>query len=484
MVSSAPSGIIEWWPGLLAIASVTAATAASVHAILRKTDTRATVAWVGVIWLAPLIGSLFYLLLGINRIQRRALALREALPPLEGVRNLAAFHPESLEPFIPESLRPLSRLSNRVARQPLLGGNAIHPLRNGDEAYPAMLDAIDSASTSLTLSTYLFRCDDTGREFVDALEKAVKRGVAVRVLIDAVGLRYSLPTIDQPLRQAGVPTARFMPPRLPWMLPFMNLRNHRKLLVADGTRGFVGGLNIAEGNRHARKPAHPISDLHFEMEGPVVSELQSVFAEDWLFAMGEQLDTKRFFPRPRTPGASLARALPDGPDERFDTIRQVMVGALSLARKRVRVMTPYFLPDATLQDALITAALRGVRVDVVIPAHNNLPLVAWACEAQLGQLIRWGVNVWLGDGHFDHTKLLVVDGEWCLVGSANWDPRSLSLNFECNVEFYDNWIAGEMESLVDARIDQARVLTVDAMAAWTLPRRLRNGIARLFTPYL
>lgn len=482
--TAATSSLDGWFAVLLALVSITAALTASIHAILNKSDNRATVAWVGVIWLAPLLGSLFYLLLGINRIHRRASALRHGLPRVAGETDLAEYQPSRLDPFIPESLRPLSRLANRVASQPLLGGNAVRPLRNGDEAYPAMLAAIESAHLSITLSTYIFNRDDTGREFVDALSRAVARGVAVRVLVDAVGLRYSTPTIRPLLEQARVPNARFMPPRLPWKLPFLNLRSHRKLLVVDGNQGFVGGINIAENNQLRRTPRHPVRDLHFSIEGPVVSELQEVFAEDWLFTTSERLEGATFFPPPSSPGASLARALPDGPDERFDTLRQVISGAISLARSHVRIMTPYFLPDATLQDALATAALRGVQVDVILPEENNLPVVTWACEAQLAHMLRWGVNIWLAPPPFDHSKLLTVDGEWSLIGSANWDPRSLSLNFECNVECYDNWLAGELDAAFDARQEASRALCLDDIAGFSLGRRLRNGVARLLTPYL
>jgi len=473
-----------WLPLVLALTSLSAALVASTHVILKKSDNRAAVAWVGVIWLAPLLGSLLYLLLGINRIKRRARVLREPLARIQGQENLQAFLPDVLEQFVPAELRPLSRLSNTVAHQPILGGNRIRPLYNGNQAYPRMLDAITSARHSISLSSYIFGNDNTGREFVDALSAAVRRGVEVRVLIDAVGLRYSVPSIVGRLNQAKVPMARFMPSRLPWALPFMNLRNHRKILVVDGRKGFVGGMNIAEGNRLDRKPSHPIRDLHFDIEGPVVSELQAVFCEDWQFAANEMLSGERWFPKPQTPGASLSRVLADGPDERFDTIRQVISGALSVARSRIRIMTPYFLPDATLQDALTTAALRGVKVDIILPAKNNLAPVAWASEAQLPKLLRWGVRVWFSDGYFDHSKLFTMDGQWAMIGSANWDPRSLSLNFECNVECYDELLVQELDRHFEQCLATAHERTFADLMRLSIARKFRNGLARLFTPYL
>nr|WP_301288363.1 phospholipase D-like domain-containing protein [Natronospira proteinivora] len=457
---------------------------ASGHAILYKNDNRATVAWVGVIWLAPLLGSLLYLLLGINRIRRRAHALRGTLPRIQGERDLDAYLPNVLEQFVPQSLLPLSRLSNRVARQPLLGGNTLTVLHNGDQAYPAMLTAIRSARESITLSTYIFNRDRVGREFVDALSEARQRGVAIRVLVDAVGLRYSMPSIEGLLKRDSIPTAKFMPARLPWLVRFMNLRNHRKLLVVDGHKGFIGGMNIAAGNVLDETTHHPIRDIHFEVEGPVVSEMQAVFAEDWLFAVGEDLRHRAFFPIPRTPGASLARIVADGPDENYDTLRQILLGALNAAQHRIAIMTPYFLPDASLQDALGAAALRGVQVDVILPEKNNLSLVSWAIEAQLAPMMRWGVQFHFRPGPFDHSKLFTVDGQWAMIGSANWDPRSLSLNFECNLECYDEWFVQSLESHFRDCLVESQAVDSTWQKRFTLARRLRNGLARLLTPYL
>jgi cardiolipin synthase A/B len=224
---------------LAAVLGFVLATVLSGHAILNKQDTRATVAWVGVIWLAPIVGSLLYLLLGINRIHRRASQKRSGMVRRQGESDLVAFTPDALEQFVPDDMKPLSRLSSRVSRQPLLAGNRVEPLADGESFYPRMLAAIRGAQRSIGLSTYIFNRDPTGLEFADALAAAVKRGVEVRVLVDSVGLRYSIPSIERVLRRARVPMAQFMPTRMPWALPFMNLRNHRKILVVDGRSGFL-----------------------------------------------------------------------------------------------------------------------------------------------------------------------------------------------------------------------------------------------------
>ncbi len=469
---------------LLGVLYFGAAVAASVHTILFKQDSRGAVAWVGVIWLVPLVGPLLYLIFGINRIRRRATELRGDLPRVYQQPSLRVHEPTRAEPLLPEYLQPLARLSDAVSDQPLLAGNRIRPLLNGDAAYPRMLEAIEQARHTITLSTYIFSNDAVGRDFIRALGRAVERGVAVRVLVDAVGLRYSFPSIIRQLRLKRVPYARFMPTRTPLGMPFLNLRNHRKTLVVDGALGFTGGMNIAAGNCVATAPRHPIRDIHFQVEGPVVSELQAVFAQDWHFACREWLEGPLWFPEPLTAGESLARVVVDGPDESFDTLRQLFAGALSVARSHVRIVTPYFLPDLTLQDALKTAALRGVRVDVVLPQRNNLPVVDWACRGQLESLLRWGVHVWFSPREFDHSKLFTLDGHWSMVGSANWDPRSLSLNFECNLECYDVPLTRQLEALIDERLAEAREHTLACQRGAALPAKLRNGMARLLSPYL
>ena len=462
----------------------TAAVIASGHVILRKEDSRAAVAWVGVIWLVPLVGPALYLIFGINRIRRRATELRGDLPRFDQGVAVQAYRPEVLADYLPQHMQPLVRLSDWVSRQPLVYGNRLTPLINGDEAYPRMLEAIAGARHSITLSTYIFNNDAVGRDFARSLGAAVRRGAAVRVLVDAVGLRYSFPSIAWQLRREGVPFARFMPTRTPLGMPFLNLRNHRKLLVVDGTLGFTGGINIAAGNCTENRPRHPIRDLHFRVEGPVVSELQAVFAEDWAFARGERLTGTQWFPEPEAPGKTLSRVIPDGPDETQDTLRQIIIGALSVAREHVRVMTPYFLPDLTVQDALKTAALKGVTVDVLLPLKSNLRLVDWACRGQLEGLLKWGVRIWHSSGDFDHGKLFTVDGQWCMIGSANWDPRSLRLNFECNLECYDACFTQALESMLDRCRGRAGELTLAHLRSEGLPSRLRNGVARLLSPYL
>jgi cardiolipin synthase A/B len=477
----------QLWPYIAGLVVAGAAVAASVHAIMNKRNVGSAVAWVGLILLSPVVGALLYLFFGINRIHRRASALREHTARYRLTASLPSVTVEQLRAHLgpeAEHFTMIGRLAERITERPLLQGNRIEPLFDGDQAYPAMLEAIGGARESVTLATYIFDNDRAGRAFRDALAAAVRRGVQVRVLIDAVGARYSFPSMVRDLRRAGVTVARFLPAALHWRMPYFNLRNHRKILVVDGRIGFTGGINIREGHWLSLEPGHPVHDLHFRVEGPVVAELQEVFGEDWTFTAREALFGPRWFPPLEAAGSMIARGISDGPDIDFEKLPSILLGALGSARSSVRIITPYFVPDPNLTTALTLAALRGVEVEILLPERNNLVLVQWASTAHWESLLAKGCRIFVSPPPFDHSKLMVVDGGWSLLGSANWDPRSLQLNFEFNVECYDAGFGGRMDGWLRERIAAAREVTLDDVRGRPRLIRLRDGLARLLSPYL
>ena len=472
----------RFWPHLAAAFDFLAALLASVHALLNKRDSRAATLWLGLIWFLPLFGPILYLTLGVNRIRRRALTLavhKTFSRPIP--ENLGEPHHEGAE-----HLKLLARTVSHVVAQPLTAGNKIEPLVNGDAAFPAMLAAVEFARKSVTLCTYIFDNDASGRQFGAALARAAARGVAVRVLIDAAGTRYSWPPITHRLRHAKIQFAKFLPASLftPWRVATINLRNHRKSLIVDGTIAFTGGMNIRHGNVLTDKPKSPVQDLHFRVEGPFVAQLQEAFANDWTFTSGEVLDGDLWFPKLNTVGNVIARAITDGPDVDFEKWRWTLLAALGEAQTSIQILTPYFLPDNALITALNLASLRGVRVDIILPAKNNLPFVHWASRAMWWQVLERGCHIWLTPPPFDHSKLMIVDGHWVSFGSANWDARSLRLNFELNVECYGRDFAQEMEKVVTKKTSAAREVTLAEVDKRSLPVKLRDAIARLFSPYL
>lgn len=476
------------WPHVVAWGIVGLSLLASIHAILVKRDTRSAIGWVGLIWLSPVIGPALYFLLGVNRIRSRATQLRAGIARATLETRTAVPDADRLrEALGPDNspMRSLATLVGRVAGRPLVDGNAIEPLEGGDEAYPAMLDAIHSARRSIGMSTYIFDNDPTGREFVDALGQAVARGVEVRVLIDGIGARYSIPPITRQLMKHGVRVERFLPATVPLYLPYANLRNHRKIMVVDGGIGFTGGLNIRDGCRLSHQPKHPVRDMHFRLRGPIVAHLLEVFVEDWSFAAEETLGGPAWKPELTPAGHSIARGIRFGPDDPdIGRIKLVLAGAVTAAQRSVRIMTPYFLPDDAVCQALDVAAARGVQVDIVLPEVNNLALVSWASTALLWQVLGRGCHVWMSPPPFEHTKLMVVDAAWAMFGSGNWDDRSMRLNFEFNVETYDRELAARLDRRIANVIARSRPKTLAEVDARSLPVRLRDGVARLLSPYL
>ncbi len=468
------------WDSTLLVGVILGSVLAAVHAILYKRDPRASLSWCLWILLLPGLGALTYFVFGVNRIQRKALRIRRR-------RRQSAFaRCASTQAAIDDTpASAFSALVTRVTRRPLLGGNRLLPLRNGDQAYPDMLRAIENAHHSIGLCTYIFDWDRVGHEFALALSRAAHRGVEVRVLIDSVGSRYSWPGATDRLRRLGVRTETFLPVFNPFLISAFNLRTHRKVLTVDGKLAFTGGINIREGHSLDLKPRAPVRDLHFSVQGPVVSQLQEVFAEDWFFSAQERLEGEKWFPSQiSSVGDTPMRAISGGPDQEFESTKWTILGALTQAQKRVEIVTPYFIPDSVLISALNVAAMRGVSVEITIPKRSNLPFVDWASRAQLWQVLDRGCRVFLSAEPFDHAKLVRVDGRWLLLGSTNWDARSLRLNFELDLECWGEEAASSVEPYLLAARRESVELKLQELQAISFAAKLRNGVMRLAAPFL
>lgn len=455
------------------------------HILLFKRDPRAALGWIVLCLALPGFGAVCYWLLGVNRIRTRARGWQtrgKGLPRFAHPQDHAGTRRYAASPFRRENFRSLLHLSNAVTRRPLLGGNRITPLHSGEEAFPDMLQAIREGRNRIFLSTYIFESNTSGRQFVEALREAAERGVDVRLLIDALGEVYCFPRVRRLLQGTKVRCARFLPPSLTRGIYF-NLRNHRKLLVVDGRTGFTGGMNIGDRNLAGRadNPARVV-DLHFKVEGPVASHLEEAFREDWGFATGEQLELADESLSPR--GNAFCRGISAGPNEDFEKLRWLVAGALGSARRQVRIMTPYFIPDRTLITALNTTALRGVTVEIILPAKNNLPFVGWAASSYLWELLQYGVQIRYQPAPFVHSKLLMIDGEYVLLGSANLDPRSMRLNFEFNLEVYDHDLCERLAEHFDGTWERSRPVTLVGLDSRPLTHKLRDGFCKLFSPYL
>ncbi|RMF12745.1 MAG: cardiolipin synthase [Alphaproteobacteria bacterium] len=471
----------NFWPLVLAVLTILVPVIATGHIVLTKRDTKAAIGWAGVVWLAPYLGTVLYLIFGINRIRRRASRLRPQ-PAHPRTRRPGGERRRSTDQTGED--RTFSDLITNITGLPLTQGNRVTPLVNGEAAYPEMIAAIDDATHTVALSTYIFDNDRAGTMFADALAAATARGVEVRVLVDSMGGRYSFPRMLSRLNRRGVPVAEFLHSFIPWRMNYLNLRNHRKILVADGRVGFTGGMNIREGHLVESAGKRAIQDLHFKVEGPVVEQLMNMFAEDWAFATGEVLSGDGWFPTLEEKGEVAARGIAAGPDEDFDRLRWVLMAALAEARHAVRIITPYFVPEDVTTTALNLAAMSGIELDILVPARNNLKMVQWASQGHMPQLLEHGCRIWETPPPFDHTKLMLVDDRWALIGSANWDPRSLFLNFEFNLECYGRALVRELIALFESKRAAARQITLDDLRNRPLPVKLRDGFARMLSPYL
>lgn len=470
-------GLLEiwlgYWPAIAAASSVTLSILATLHLVFSKRDPRAAAAWTGMVWLVPFLGVALYLLLGINRIRRRARQLTGGeLEPITGWRAAAEPAPAA------ENLESLAQLVGGVTGLPLTGGNAVRHLHSRD-ALGEMVSAIHAAQDSIYLSTYIFGNDDAGKAFVDALRGAQRRGVKVRVLVDGVGSLYSLPTVMSRLQRSGIPAARFLYSLAPWRMPYLNLRNHRKLLIIDQKIGFTGGMNIRAGYLGASPTT---LDVHFHLRGPVVGHLLRSFVSDWQFATGEVLDHS--YRGAAVEGQVLARGVNTGPDADFEKRRLILLAAIGRAEREIRIVTPYFVPDQGILTALNIARLRGVRVQIVLPERNNLRFVQWASLHMLRWWLQDGLDVRLSMPPFDHSKVMTIDGAWSMFGSGNWDARSFRLNFEFDVECYSETLAADLNTVIDKRLKLAQRADsemVNRQPAW---KRVRNALAYLLEPYL
>ena len=458
----------------------------AVHALLNKRDPRAALGWIVVCLSLPGIGVLFYWLLGVNRIRSRARDWQQQGPGRywsEANTCAWASHTFEIDPFRSENYASLRSLSDSVTRRPLLQGNRVEPLYNGEQVFPAMLQAIREARISVYLSSYIFETNRTGQEFVTALNEAAERGVDVRVLIDALGEYYSFPPVRRLFRKTSVRFARFLPPSFSDRGIHLHLRNHRKLLVIDSTLGFTGGMNI--GDRHLAESgnARRVVDIHFRVSGPVVGQMQEAFLEDWQFVTDERYEGIRF-PTAVAEGQGFCRGISAGPNEDFEKLSWILVGALNCARERVRIMTPYFIPDRPVITSINAAVLRGVEVEIILPAKNNLPFVAWASQAYLWEFLQYGTRIYYQPAPFAHSKFLMVDDYYVLLGSANLDPRSMRLNFEFNLEVFDRHLTEALDEHFDEVRHRSKLVTLQEMDSRSLPVKMRDSLAKLFSPYL
>ena len=393
------------------------------HSLRQRRQPTAAMAWVLSFVLMPYLALPLYLLIGARKRTR-------PLPALRGDPSAAAAEPADQIRILAGTLS-LPEPSSREFFD-------LHD--DGSHALRSLLSVIDSAREQLDVGTFLFGRDALGGELMQHLERAARRGVRVRFMVDGMGRFLGGHPDLGPLRAAGVSVALFA---APFRYPYAgkaNLRNHRKLAVADRHRLWTGGRNLAavyfEDDRHSGPGGASWTDLSFELHGAIAAQAQQLFDKDWAFATQQPAlpPPHRTQPAP-SEATSTLQLIPSGPDQAEDTVYTLLVSCCFTARSRILAVSPYFVPDATLQMALALAARRGIGVDLVIPARSNHRMADLARHASLRELTRSGARVWLSPAMI-HAKAVVFDDEFAMAGTANLDERSLFLNYELMVGFY------------------------------------------------
>jgi cardiolipin synthase len=444
--------------------------------VLQKRAPAATLGWVLGLAALPYVGFVVYYVFGPQRIKRqriRRARTRVGLPDADGVIASA----DSIE---------LGKLAQATTGLPETTAIVVRLLVDGNATYDALLADVRQAKHHIHLEYYIYAADVTGAALRDALVERARAGVAVRLLLDAVGSAKCPRRFFTPLLDAGGELAWFHPMRFGriWKRPWLNLRSHRKIVVIDGRVGYTGGINITdEENERVRSDAY--RDLHVRLEGDAVRSLQLVFVEDWAYATGTRdfiSSVAKAMP-PAQAGPIHAQVLTSGPDSPWEAIHRLHVGAIHSARERVWLVTPYFVPGPEAMMALTSAALGGLDVRLLVPRISDSRLVTLAARSYFDDLMAAGVKVYEYGPRMLHTKALLADDDVVIIGSANFDARSFRLNFEVSVLFRDTTIAADLHRLIEGEFASApRVREHRPSGLWTV--RLPEALARLMSPLL
>jgi cardiolipin synthase len=444
-----------------------------------------TLSWVLVILLVPVFGIIFYIFFGQNYRKQKIFSKKNILD-MEQLSNIASFQTNGLplrmahESDKIKEKEHLIKLMLNNNKSALTEFNKIDILLDGKNTFPAMFEAIEGARSFINMEFYRFESDILGMKFCDILMEKAKQGVKVRIIYDDVGSWSLSNKIIKRMREGGVEVFPFMPVRFPWFTSKINFRNHRKILVIDGVQGFVGGLNIADKYLHGIREIGNWRDTHLRIRGEAVAALNSVFMVDWYFVsdilLSDEPSAEKITERCWIQVAS------SGPDSDWANIMQVYFSAIATARESIYISTPYFSPDESVLNALMTSALSGADVRLLLPGKSDSAVAYWNTKSYITELIEAGIKVYLYNEGFNHSKYIVVDKVFASVGSANVDMRSFDLNFEIAALVYDeNFAARLHEVFLNDLLRSSEVIPSE----WSGRKRIskyKESLARILGP--
>jgi cardiolipin synthase A/B len=471
-----------WWAWIFFISEWVIRLAMLVAVPFRRTPSAAK-GWLLLIFFEPWIGLLLYFLIGrakLNRLHRERLRV---LP--EKLTNFIRFinsRPQVLHPQVESGLDQAITLAENLGQMPILGGNAVELLVDYEGIVDHLVSDIDRAENHVHLQFYIFGDDVTTAKVIEALGRAVKRGVQCRVLADSIGSRRPLRTLIPKLMALGVAIHGMLPVSfIPWRMSRLDLRNHRKIAVIDGRIGYTGSQNLVEAGF---KEGLTFEELMIRVTGPVVLELQFVFAADWFLETNEVLNCATDFPGPEMSGGVPAQALPSGPAFPSQNNQRVIVALVHGAQKQVVLTTPYFIPDEPLLQAMQTAVLRGVEVHLVVSEKEDQFFVSLAQKSYYQELLEAGIKVHLYHKNFLHAKHLSVDDSVAMIGTSNMDIRSFVLNAELMLMIYDPRVVAQLAVEQERIFDNCRVLDLETWKQRSIGSKVVENLARLMSPLL
>lgn len=457
--------------------------------ILENRNPSRSIAWLLVLLVFPVLGFILYIFIGRNmrkkRKVKRHLQDSDAVELNSVIENQLKILREP-EHKVHQNITSHKRLVNLVLNNssaPFTINNRSRVLTNGEETFAAILDSISRAQKHIHLEYYIVKPDNIGRKIQQLLIEKARQGVEVRLLYDAVGGRKLKAEYLQPLKSAGVEIAVYLPVKFPFFRSRINYRNHRKIIVIDGTVGFVGGLNIGDEYLGHGKLGF-WRDTHIKLEGESVYSLQRIFLHDWHFATREKIMSPKYFPEMPAFGSQPIQITASGPDSEWASILQSHFTAIVSARERVYIASPYFVPDESILMALKTAALSGVDVRLILPNKPDHYSVFWASMSYIQEVIEAGVNVYLYQKGFMHAKVLLVDGVVASVGTTNMDLRSFNLNFEVNALIYDKDVVKRLEDDFSRDIKDSKLIIYEEWINRGFWTRFKESSARLLSPML
>ncbi|APR87038.1 Cardiolipin synthetase [Minicystis rosea] len=453
---------------------------------LEKRPPVATLAWILFVFALPVAGPIVYYLLGHRRVKRSHFKRLRARFGLRAARDRLHQKPTVSErDSVCFEARQLMTLATEVSASAPSSALSIRILEDGDATFAAIEEAIRAARHHVHLEYYIYEPDRIGTRLRDLLVERARAGVEVRLLVDGVGGYHLTRSFLAPLRAAGAQVAFFGRVRaFRFRARLVNFRTHRKIVVVDGDIGFTGGINVTDDQCASANGPRAYRDTHLRFDGDAVRWLQLVFLEDWSYATGSAPVDDAYFPECRVDGPHAVQILASGPDEPWQAIQKLYFSAIAGARDRVWVTTPYFVPDEAVLTALLTAALRGVDVRVLVPRRSDSRIVTAAARSFFDELLHAGVKVYEYTPRMLHAKTLVVDDIFAAVGSANMDGRSFRLNYEVTAALYGPDACRMLAEIYERDLTHARRVTRGELANDKLPRRIMEAATRLLAPLL